>query len=315
VLPAKLVTNPELVREIAEKKKIPCIHLQLNPTNRCNLRCPMCSCSKRDRRHELSYENIMEIMSKAKRAGCESVTITGGGEPLMHPRIYDIIHGIKDMGIEIGFVTNGTMLHQVPAEVFSRITWIRISSADHRAFPKRYINKLDAAVDRGGNVDWSFSHIVTQKPNYKTIKALVKFANSHAFTHIRLVSDLLDLDAARDMDTVKSKLREAGINDDIVIYQGRKEFELGTKKCYISLLKPVVTADGRIVACCGWQYRKEKASRDYDAEDSMCDAKDIDKLYEMQKYFDGSACSKCYYMNYNRTLKILLSDLKHKRFV
>ncbi len=80
VFPAKILVNPELMQEITEDKRIPCTHLQLNVTNKCNLNCPFCSCSARDKRLELSYDKIMEIMSKAKKIGCNAVTITGDAE-------------------------------------------------------------------------------------------------------------------------------------------------------------------------------------------------------------------------------------------
>jgi len=315
VFPAKILANPELMRKIGEEKKIPPFHVQLNPTNHCNLDCPFCSCSARDKRLELSHGDIMEMMVKARMAGCQSVTITGGGEPLLHHRIFDVIRGINGTGIKIGLVTNGLLLEKVPSEVFSRITWIRISSGDHRRFPEMYRKTIEDAVERGRSVDWSFSHVVTRKPNYETIRELVKFANEHAFTHVRIVSDLLDLDAARDMGVIKKKLQDAGVDDKMVIYQGRKQYSKGAKKCYISLLKPVIGADGFIYPCCGTQYALEKPGRDYEKTMRMGEAKDISRFYEEQKPFDGSVCSRCYYNEYNEALKILLSDVQHKVFV
>jgi organic radical activating enzyme len=315
VFPAKILVNQELMREITEEKKIPPIHVQLNPTNRCNMNCPFCSCSARDKRLELSYDEIIDIMIKTRRAGCKSVTITGGGEPLMHPRIFDIIREIKDMGMEIGLVTNGLLLGEVPMETFSRMTWIRISSGDHRSFRDRYQQSIKNAVERGRNVDWSFSHVVARKPNYETIGGIIRFANENAFTHVRLVSDLLDLEASRDMESIRHKLRQKGIDDKLVIYQGRKSYTHGSPKCLISLLKPVVGADGYLYPCCGTQYALETPGRDYEKTMRMGPARDIDKLYEMQKCFDGSVCVRCYYSDYNKALEILLSDIKHKVFV
>ena len=80
VFPAKILVNPELMRKITEEKKIPPVHLQLNITNHCNLDCPFCSCSARDKRQQMSYAEIEELMTKAKMLGCEAVTITGVAE-------------------------------------------------------------------------------------------------------------------------------------------------------------------------------------------------------------------------------------------
>ena len=319
--PVKLFLNDELLHTIREHKKIPPVHVQLNPTNKCNFNCKFCSCSARDKKLEMSFEDIMEIMNKAKKCGCQAVTITGGGEPLMHPRIKDIISGIHQLGIEIGLVTNGVFLSKLTENELSKITWCRISSGDNEEYTKygiqnnKYTENLEEVVKMGKNVDWAFSHVVSRNPNYDTIKKIIEFANDHNFTHVRLVSDLLDLEAVSDMSVIKKKLQSMGIDDNIVIYQGRKEFTRGTKKCYISLLKPVITPDGYIVACCGWQYRHKNPSRDYDIGENMGLAKDIDKVYNEQRYFDGSNCYRCYYKEYNDALTMLLSDVKHKKFV
>ena len=282
--------------------------------NKCNLNCPFCSCSKRDRNLELSYEEIMDIMAKARKLGCESVTITGGGEPLFHRRIFDVIKGISDLGIEIGLVTNGTLLGTVPTHILSRIVWCRISSGDDREFTDEYAEMLDGAIERGKNVDWAFSHVVSEKPNYETITRLIKFANGHAFTHIRMVLDIFDPKKFR-MDRVRAKLKAAGVDDRLVIYQARDDFVPGQEYCWISLLKPVIGADGYIYPCCGTQYALSNPARDYEKLMRMGHVKDLEKICESQAHFNGRICSKCYYSDYNNALKIMLSTVVHKKFV
>ena len=57
------------------------IHVQLNPTNACNLECEFCSCSARDKKIRLPFDLIKDMMVMFKRLGMKAVTITGGGEP------------------------------------------------------------------------------------------------------------------------------------------------------------------------------------------------------------------------------------------
>jgi MoaA/NifB/PqqE/SkfB family radical SAM enzyme len=314
VFPAKILVNPELLKKITEEKMIPPIHIQLNPTNHCNLNCPFCSCSARDKRQQMSYADIDEFMTKARRLGCESATITGGGEPCLHPDIEKIISRISELGIEIGLVTNGLIIEKLSKETMSKITWIRISSGDHRNFTDTYKKSLERAIEKGDVVDWSFSHVVTKKPNYDTIKAIIKFANNNVFTHVRLVADIFEPEKI-DMEKIKKKVSEAGISDEIVIYQGRKDFMPGQEKCLISLLKPVIGADGFIYPCCGTQYALEEPGRDYEKTMRMGEARDLEKIIENQAHFNGAVCSKCYYNEYNEALKILISEVHHKKFV
>lgn len=323
VFPAKILLHDKLIKKAKKERKIMPLHIQLNPTNRCCFNCPFCSCSSRNKGLELSCKDILEIMEKAKKVGCESVTITGGGEPLMHKNIETIIDDLYALGIEIGLVTNGVMLNKLDKELLKKIRWIRISSSDHLIDQLLTVGKnldawlktIEGAVKIGSKVDWAFSHVVSRRPNYGIIERIIKFANKHEFTHVRLVSDLLDLRNVPRMFEIKTANMLSKVDDHLVIYQGRKEHAKGTKNCYISLLKPVVGADGKLYPCCGTQYALETPTKDYEKTMCMGNAKEIDKLYEEQKFFDGSLCVKCYYKDYNYALGVLLSDVKHKKFV
>lgn len=330
-IPIKIV---DYLSKIKREGRIPPVHIQLNPINLCNLNCPFCSCDSRNRNEKLSYKDIKTIMVKAKNCGCKAVTITGGGEPLLHPKINSIINFINSLDIKIGLVTNGTQLHKLSDESINHLTWCRISHADHRPFGKgkegeTYWDYLHEQVNRSikiitssikplvyhFKVDWAFSYVLSKNPNYQVLEDVIWFANEHQFTHVRIVSDLLDLDNVPRMEEVKKELKKRKVNDYLVIYQGRKEYTKGVKECYISLLKPNIGPDGFIYPCCGCQYALETPSKDYEKKMRMCKAKDIDRLYESQKHFDGRICDRCYYDNYNQFLKTITSKIEHKEFV
>lgn len=323
--PAKLLHHNGLLLSTTISKFIPPIHIQLNITNRCNFNCSFCSCKKRNKTQELTYEQIMDVMKTG--LGTEAVTITGGGEPLMHPKINEIINGINSLGIEIGLVTNGTLLHKLDTKSLNKLTWCRISSSDELDTQLARIgmsiddwfDKIENAVSRA-KIDWAFSHVVT-KPNINLIARIVEFANTHKFTHVRLVNDIFNadkLEKAKTMDKIKNELKLRKIDDSIVNYQKRDVWTKGTSKCYISLLKPVLGADGYWYPCCGTQYALAEPSYDYEPTMRMTDKKlseGLKDIIEHQKYFNGSRCVKCYYSNYNYALKIMLSEIKHKKFL
>jgi len=264
----------------------------------------------------MSLESIMELMLDARGMGCKSVTITGGGEPLLHPKINDIVRFIGKLGIKIGLVTNGTQFKKFRPDTYQYITWCRISHGDHREFDDVYTGKLREAVNRGSNIDWAFSHVLSPTPNYKVMCNLIEFANEHNFTHVRLVSDLLDLDKIPKMEEAKTKLRSAGLKDDsLVIYQGRKKYNKGAKRCLISLLKIVVGADGKLYPCCGTQYALANPGLDYEKSMCMGDWTELKEIYKNQRCFDGTPCVKCYYTSYNDVLSAITKEIKHKEFV
>lgn len=310
-LPVKLLQDLSVVRRVKDGF-VPPVHVQLIPTNRCNLNCSFCSCSERNRKDELELNNVFEIMRDFKGSGCKSVTITGGGEPFLHPHINPIIGFInRILDIRVGIVTNGTQFSKFYK--FGDVTWCRISSSDDR---NPDWSGIADAVRFGRNIDWAFSHVLTRSPNWQVLKDVVEFSNLYSFTHVRVVGDLLDIDAsAQKVQEAKVVLKSSGVDDRLVIYQDRAAFTTGRPRCLISLLKPVVGADGKIYPCCGAQYAQDVPGRDLVEFMSMGRAKDLNKIWADQKFFDGTVCSKCYYDDYNNALNLLGMKLTHKEFV
>lgn len=255
------------------------------------------------------------------------MTITGGGEPLFHKHIGSLVDSIIDLGIKIGIVTNGSLWHRIveSSRKFDRITWIRVSSSD--SLPDQlerlgkdfswWMQQQDSIVRKYPTIDWAFSHVVTEDdPQFTLIGKLIRFANQHKFTHVRLVSNILRAEAlSSKMGEIKKSMGLDRIDDSIVNYQDRATYVRGTNPCFISLLKPVLAADGKIYPCCGVQYALKKPSRDFEPTMNMGSMDEFTEMINAQKFFDGSSCVKCYYHNYNDALGTLVNGIKHKEFI
>ena len=286
------------------------IHIQWIPTNSCNLNCPSCSCAQRDKTLCMPYdENMDKIIADFADRGTKAVTITGGGEPLTHPRINEMINAFFYRDIKVGLVTNGLLLGNLWKETLRKITWCRISSMDHRNFDGSYQKTLNKVVD--SPVDWAFSHVVSAEPNIPLIKKLVNFANHNAFTHVRLVADLLDVNS---VDTTFAAIRkELEGFDDKVIYQPRNNPVCCTE-CMIGYVKPLIAPDFKMYLCCGVQYALKENTLDLPDELCTGSAKDLDLVYKTIRPF-RTKCISCYYTGYNNILNSLFSGMIHKEFI
>jgi len=84
--------------------------LDVNVTNRCNLRCTFCynHDNAAARSDELSTDALFRLVDEAAvhRAGF----FLGGGEPFVRGDIFDVIRRIKGHGLPAGVVTNATLL-------------------------------------------------------------------------------------------------------------------------------------------------------------------------------------------------------------
>lgn len=305
-IPKKIYRNKELVSGLLNNHIIP-IHIQFIPTNRCNLKCSFCSCSERDQKKEFNINEIDELIEVLTSVGCKSVTITGGGEPLLHPHINEIIEAFDLAKISIGLVTNGYLIKNLSVKNWYKIRWCRISGSDDRSCPVDWLPLRE-------KIDWAFSYVVTDKFNAENLIGYLKYAEENEFTHVRVVSDILDTDIK--MDEIKRGINALYKGDlSKVIFQNRTKFTHGMRKCYISLLKPNIDADGKIYPCCGSQYSEKEPSRKLSENMSLGHYKDLPQLVSSNKYFDGSKCAKCFYSDYNESLEAFFKPLNHEEFV
>jgi heme d1 biosynthesis protein len=84
-----------------------------NLIRRCNLACKHCYSISADYNFpdELGTEDIFRTMDDLK-AFHVPVLILSGGEPLLHPDIFEISKRAKDMGFYVGLSTNGTLINK-----------------------------------------------------------------------------------------------------------------------------------------------------------------------------------------------------------
>ena len=312
-LPIKVIINSEICKQVKNHNIKP-IHIQINPTNKCPLSCSFCSLSNRDKTKEMDLRELIDMTMKFKQLGTQAITITGGGEPLAYYGINEYINFCHNQGIKLGLVSNGVLIHNLDTNVIKKFTWIRISLSDEY---KLLTDKLKTVISNTINdTDWSFSYVITHKLNMENIIKAINFGNQVGLKHIRIVDDILSNEPSK-MREIKNTIKSRNINDDIVIYQGRKSYRKGNKKCMIGLLKPNIDAEGYIYSCCGIQYITKTPSRDFKKELSIGHINDIDRVWDNQIIFDGSVCDRCYYDSYNELLNMCWDhdDIQHKEFL
>lgn len=305
VFPAKLLKQEELLGK-AKNGYLPPLHAQIIPTNVCNLDCSFCSYDDRQKGLSMNYDTLTGVIDTLAKYGGKAVTWTGGGEPLLYPEINNALRYAASQGIESGLVSNGTRMDWLEKQ--DALTWVRISISDDRQLD---FDSIERAVRRNPDTDWAFSYVLTASPSYANLNQVINFANEHDFTHVRVVSDLLDLGRVPNMQDVKQSVI---FDDSKVIYQGRKEYTSGAKDCHISLLKPMISPEG-VFPCCGTVYAIAGQEKKHVDEMKMGELSELENIIKEQKRFDGSICDKCYYDDYNGALGLIMDEVEHENFV
>lgn len=288
-------------------------HIQLSPTNACNLACSFCSCDDRDHSHQMDIEDISAALRTFAGLGCLAVTITGGGEPLLYPDIGRLLQTCVELGIAPGLVTNGELFGDAPEEI-AHCVWVRASLSDERDL-SRIEAGLRSVRRHFPHVDLAISYVVSRFPQMENIARAIRFTQSEGLTHIRIVHDLVDLPGATPMDVLRRAMTRRGVGGDKVIYQDRTQHTRGARRCLISLLKPVLAADGHIYPCCGVQYARQNEKHDFTSLFRMGNIGDILDIWGEQRYFDGGGCHICYYQAYNDLLAMMVDRPEHVEFV
>src|SRR5947209_16747094 len=95
--------------------------LQIEPVGQCNLRCRMCPIQFR---HDgpphgppafMAFDTFTRILDQFP--GLRELQLQGLGEPMMHPRFFDMVAHATARGIHVGTNTNLTLLNARRAEL------------------------------------------------------------------------------------------------------------------------------------------------------------------------------------------------------
>lgn len=93
--------------------------VQIEITNKCNLDCTMCP--RKDMNLEYRHMDFDLFKKVIERLdNIRSVTLTGWGEPFMHPNIFEMIAICKKKGFEVQLTTNGIFPNEsIPEKIIN----------------------------------------------------------------------------------------------------------------------------------------------------------------------------------------------------
>lgn len=163
--------------------------LQVESAVACNLKCVMCPWREITKNAENRGLMSPEVWNAIRPhlSEIKSIDFTGGGEPLLQPKLPEWIAEAKAVGCETGFLSNGLLLdkaklHQVLA---AGLDWICISidGADARMYEKIRIgsnfervceNVANIAEVRTGNVPKTMINFVLMNLNIHQMEEMVR---------------------------------------------------------------------------------------------------------------------------------------------
>lgn len=148
-------------------------HIDIEATNMCNMKCPMCYRHKMNSKESMmDYDLYKKIINECSKNNAYSIRLSWRGEPLLHPRLIDMIRYAKNKGIkEVSFLTNGLILDEYLSRelILSGVDWITVSfDGIGETYEKiRYPSKYEEALERLRKFQQIKKELKTSKPVLK----------------------------------------------------------------------------------------------------------------------------------------------------
>jgi radical SAM protein with 4Fe4S-binding SPASM domain len=127
--PMKLLRHAPKVEAMLRGEVVYPVSVELDLSNICNHGCPWCSFNgfRQENWQHFDTPRILSLLDELAAVGVQSVTFTGGGEPLVHAQAAEILTKASQF-FEWGLVTNGRRMEgNLAALIAAHATFVRVS--------------------------------------------------------------------------------------------------------------------------------------------------------------------------------------------
>jgi MoaA/NifB/PqqE/SkfB family radical SAM enzyme len=148
-------------------------------------------------RDVMPRDKALELIEDLSNIGTKAVTFSGGGEPLLHKDIVEIMTKTVSSGLDLSIITNGQLLAGERAEVLGKAKWVRISMdytsaeqmASSRNVPDRSFDSVMQNIKNFSNTktescDLGINFIITRY-NYEGLVPFAKQLKDSGVSNVR----------------------------------------------------------------------------------------------------------------------------------
>jgi len=329
------------------------IHVKIDLTESCNHQCSFCFYGDDNRDEGIIRENISKghkaipfnilksTLLDLAAGGTEAVTLIGGGEPLLHPRIKEIISTIVETGMQFGVVTNGG--RPMDDELYALLlnaTWIRFSL--DAVNPKTYLKlhrpknqevdnlahtlkNLKTVLKRRTNSTMVGASFLLTPSNYSEIVPFALKMKAMGLDYIEYKPMYLDSlgesqkDFFRELLPVLNEVKR--INSDnfkVIVLMDRMSDDTFVSKdftrCWVHYITTHIGADGRVYSCCVLAYAAET---EYGSlhEKTFSEIWKGDIRRKKIESLVAEKCPRCWADKTNEVIEHILFELPHAHFL
>lgn len=270
------------------------LHLDIEVTNSCNIRCKMCVMDFTvDTGEFIDVELFKKVVDEGSRHGLASVKYNYRGEPLMHKHLVEMVEYTKKRGIiEAQFNTNATLLTEEKSEELINAGLDKIIIS---------IDSINPAVYNSIRIGADFHKVLSNIRRFIEIRDYLK--KRKPIVRVQMVCMLENQDEVHDFVVFWRKIvdqvglirfkKQRAVQDD----QRIVDYSRYSKPCQQLYQRLVNGCDGKVTMCCGDTLRKVVLGDAYKtpvAEIWKGDTLNkIRKLHRENRYNEIAPCKTC----------------------
>lgn len=264
-------------------------NVEIDLSNRCSLGCQWCHFAYTHTRGPLAgkvskpaghidggdlmdWQLAVAILEQLQEAGVKSLTITGGGEPTLHPDFDNFVRYAKACMLEVGLYSHGGHINQERADLLKRLcTWAFISLDE--CTPDAYkaskgVDRFEAAtggirrlVEAEGKATIGVGFLL-HKENFHQVREMVKLGRDLGVDYVQFRPTIhyrqdAPSELAENTDWIswavgwlQEYAHDPFVIADVERFRQYQRWDgHGYPTCYWSALQTVITPNGKVWRC------------------------------------------------------------------
>lgn len=324
--PYKILCWRDRIDEILEGKMPYPVALEIDPTNKCSSNCAWCMFKnfREEKGVSLPFRIVEGVLSELK-GETKAVTFTGGGEPLVHPKINDMMRTAKELQYQVGLVTNGDLLNGHIDTINETCRYVRVSldagtKGTHQKLHSPFNeDSFDLIFETLPDINTELGIAFLIHPdNYKEIPLLCEKLQDTNVSYLQL-RPCLGVDMKPEVaDYVGDYLKDREFSFKVYLNLRRfDEVRFGRRfeKCRATPLLGIIGADANVYLCCQMRGNKGFSIGNL-KKDSFEKVWNSSRHRKIIERINLDRCPPCRYANWNYLVEqVFLKDRMHRFFV
>ncbi|MFH1091224.1 MAG: radical SAM protein [Pseudomonadota bacterium] len=237
------------------------LHVDVDTTNACNLRCTMCprthyldtgrtAWAPKGKIGFIDFKLYQKIIDQAADGGAYSIKINWLGEPLLHPEVIEQVHYAHQRGLEVMMNTNATLLNREMSERLLEAGLADVFFSVDSPYPEVY-----EQTRVGARFEQVLGHIRT------FIETQQRLGLYHVQTRVSMVIDPCRPEIEKEKEDFKRLFLDLGLAEigyglltDMKVDYRQEYGRIEGFVCRDIFHRLFVFLDGEIGPCCGhWE--------------------------------------------------------------